>query len=372
MSQGASQINLSELDAPRTHQPDPRILERNIAALAAEQPEFARQLRELRLPDHWQPALALDNTPTYRCEAPGHPPKWLGQTAVPARRAAATLTDALTSAKNVALPCLAAGAELVYLLAQLPPHLAVFVFEDDPRVVAAVLWLHDFYADIARGRCQFLPADRERDALHSLLQKHVGLVPPTNILLKDLVSPERCDAIRTTCEEVGNSVISERNTRLQQLLAQPATDKAAAPNAEHVSLTVLALRPEPALHVHASQLEQAARQLGWPVTCCTTATPYDVDGLVHCEALHAAAPQLTICIDHYANVVPILLPGIKCTWVVREPDGPMQPPDSDISLLAASPHIATDLRNNCADAVQVIDWHWGCSATTDTPVAAGC
>ena len=299
MSQPASPIDLSRLEDYRATTLDPDVWSSNLAALAVEQIEFVAELRRVSLPETWRPARALDGFPTYRLEEPGQPPAWLADTAVPLKRAEATLAKSISDDKNVALPCLGTGAELVHLLERLPTHVAVFVFESDVKVLAAILQTQDCSIAISQGRCILLPPEREAAFLTAQMEAHPGLLPPHNILLADLVSTERLQELKGICEQVGRETIKRRNARLRELITcRPAELDTQHSERRPPRLAVLSLRPHPPTHVHAESLAHAARGLGWDVLCHTVADPRSVDGLVHCQALTEFAGNLTICVSH--------------------------------------------------------------------------
>ena len=123
MSDAAGAFDPAQLDTFRPATVDPRVWTANLTALATDEPEFAEALRRLELPASWRPAVALDDSLTYRLEEAGQPPTWLGNTAAPRARAASLLERYDHSGRNPALPTCAAGAELRYLLDRLPQHL---------------------------------------------------------------------------------------------------------------------------------------------------------------------------------------------------------------------------------------------------------
>ena len=157
MSEPGTAFDLAQLDAYRPATLDPPVFSANLAALAADQPQLADELRQVVLPETWRPALALDDFPTYRLEPPGQPPAWLGGSAVPLTRARARLAKLEFAGKNPALPACGAGAEAHYLLERLPSHLAMYIFEAEIAVLAAVLRVQDWSAAITHGRCALVP-----------------------------------------------------------------------------------------------------------------------------------------------------------------------------------------------------------------------
>ena len=360
MTRSPATVDLSGLDAGRPASDVTSVWAENLSALAREQPGRADQLRQVVLPEAWRPVLALDDSITYRLEAPGEPPVWLGGTAAPRTRAAGLLDHFSPSGKNPALPCIGTGAELRDLLDRLPANLAVFVFEADLRAVAAVLRTQDFSAEIGRGRCIFVPSDHEAEFLNELLVTYPGLQPPGNILLPDLVSAARLEEIRVICEQVHNETFQRRARRLAELA------DATRPVAAEPRLALLALTPDSAAHSVVADLARAAGTLGWPLLRCTGADPRSDHPLVHCEALAEFAPSLTICVNHPRAVLPVTPPGAVCVWHHHEANVPDVLPDDGTIHLAASPRVLSALRRVAARSEAVLEWYWACDASVET------
>jgi len=377
MTSPAAPPDLARLDACRPATLDPQVWTSNLAALSAQQPALAAELRPVVLPDTWRPAFALDGFLTFRLEAPGGPPEWLGQTAAPRTRAQALLKEFDAADRNTALPVIGAGAELLHLLARLPAHLAVFVFETDVRALAAVLRIADLAAEIGRGRCIFVPPDsssglgagREIEFLTELLDAHPGLMPPGNILLPDLLSPARIERLRLACEEVGREVGQRRAKRLHELAAGAERAADFSPRgleaAPRPRLALLSLVPDARTHAIAGCVERAARSLGWDVLLRVTADPRSVHVLAHCDALIRFQPTITLCVNHLRAALPLPPRGRTCAWLLDEAAVPAQLPDDDTLYLAASPRVADALRRAGARADTLLDWFWGCEAGPD-------
>ncbi len=365
MNPPAPTVDLSSLDNDRPVTLDPRVWQSNLDALAAEQPGFADALRVVSLPESWRPALALDDFVTHRIEKPGQPAAWLGGTAAPVTRAAALLEQFVPAGNNLALPVIAAGAELRFLLERLPRHMAVFVFETDLMALAAVLRIQDFSTAIAEGRCVLVPPGREIASLSKLMGIQPGLLPPGSILLPDLVPAARIDQIRTVCEQVHAETDRRRSARLAELVAAPRADSASP--AAQPRLAILALTPHSATRAVAADVERAARGLGWEVMYRCVAGPRGVHPLVHCEALAEFRPSLTLCMNHLGSLLPVVPSGVMCTWFHSVAAVPAELPDDGTLYLAASPAVADALRRAGAGPDAVLDWYWACVESAQSP-----
>jgi len=377
MSESPAILRLAQLDELRPATLDPAVWSVNLTALAAEQPTLAEELRATGLPETWRPAVALDDFLTYRLEPPGEPAAWLGQTATPTVRARSRLARFDPSGKNPALPTCGAGAEPEFLLLRLPAHVAVFVFEADIRVLAAVLHAHDWSAAIAQGRCILVPPAREYAFLTELMKTHPGLLPPGEILLPDLVPATRSAELRALGERLHRETSERRSSELGELNAHGAFVAApAAPailQAKTPRVAVLALRPQLAARRVSEGLARAAQSLGWPVLQRATASPRSVHPLAHCRALADFRPDLTIYVGGAQPRLPLTPSGPNCVWVLAEPEAEAGFPADGTLYLAASPMVADGLRRAGVPEQDLLDWYWACEPVPvepDAPAAA--
>jgi hypothetical protein len=265
------------------------------------------------------------------------------------------LRDLSVGEQNAVLPALAAGGELRYLLDKLPAHRAVYVFEDDLRVVAAVLRAADYACDIETGRCILVPPGDEAAFLEHQLSAHPGLLPPGLIICLSDLPPERLGRVRATCEQTAQVSHAARSRRLGELALAPVP--VAAP-ADAPRLALLALRPDPLAQRVARCLENAARQLDWPVLLDAVRTPRDVHALAHAERLASFSPSLVLCLGHSCDLR--LAPTVTVfEWHLRSnfTDGIR---GDEVLKLAASPHLSDLLRMSCPAGSRVVDWYWGC------------
>ncbi|MBP7747744.1 MAG: glycosyltransferase family 1 protein [Phycisphaerae bacterium] len=370
MSSDPTRIDLTHFDALRPANLDPTVWSANLAALQGQNPGLSDELARVALPDHWRPALALDDFVTYRIEPPGAPPTWLGGTAAPLARARSLIAKLDPSGKNPALPTCGSGAEIVMLLERLPAHRAVFVMENDTRALAAVLRVQNLAAALNSHRCILVPPEREYAFLTQLLERHPGLLSPGEILLPFLVPAARVAALRTLGEDVLRTITQQRAGRLRELAAAPRPPARALPDRPRVaviSLTTYAPTQNVAEHI-----TRAARQLGWPVLLSAVTDPLHAHALAHCEALAAFQPDLTVCVNHPRSHLPIAAPGVTYVWQLDAPTRPDELLANDTQYLAASPTIARALADAGVAPERIHPWYWACSpppadTSSDTP-----
>lgn len=359
---------LAQLDALHPATLPPETWSANLAALVVEQPALAEEVKRTALPESWRAAVALDGFVTFRTEPPGEPAAWLGGTAAPLTRARSRLAKFDHAGKNPALPTCGAGAELDFLLTRLPAQVAVFVFEADIRVLAALLRAHDWSSAIADSRCVLVPPGREKAYLAELMESQPGLLPPGEILLPDLVSASRLAELREIGEHLHRRTSEQRTTAISQLRSQGVLlapqSRASSPRAEPViapaRVAVLVLKPHATSFRTAECLARAAADLSWPVLHRATTDPRHVHPLSHCRALADFRPTLTVSVGGPHVRLPLMPAGANCVWVLEELGGDTAPPSDGTLYLAASPLIAAGLRSHGVPEESVRNWYWAC------------
>ncbi len=366
-------FSLAELDAAPPLDLDPSIWTANLAALRESDAALAELVAGTDLKPDWRPAVALDNSPSYRIERGGAPPAWLGNTAIPARRAATLVAEFECGESNATLPALAAGAELTLLLERLPRHRAVFVFAEDLAHLAAVLRLHNLSHDISIGRCILLPPGREPAALDRLLQQHPGLLPPGNILCLPGAAAERIRQIQRICMETAERCGRSRAERIAEL--QRAYADAELPRKPD-RLAIIALSTDNAAHRAAGRLAAGWRALGREAVCRTVAGPRDAHLLAHCAALADFRPGLTICVNHPRANLPLPARETACEWRLDEDARAGRTGDgggaSPATALAATPALLETLeRERGRSAAAPLPFYFACDAEASHAAQTG-
>ncbi len=357
-----SSILLASGDEPQPYSLDATVWRENLAALQRVDAPLADRLAAAAVPPHWRAVHALDGFPTWRTETPGAPAAWLGGTALPRRRAAALLAGYQSADRNPALPTLGTGAEPLDLLERLPPHVAVYVFLDDPTAAVAVLRTTPLAAALAAGRLILIAHDEPRAHLAALLAERPGLLPPATLLLADRVPAERVTELKALCQAVAVETNERRAAELAALQIDATPRDQPPPR-----LAVLALQPAGPTHALAEELARAAGTLGWPTHVARVDGPGRVDGLCHSRDLATLRPSLTVCVNHLPAVLPVVLPEPVCVWVLSAAQAAALPTTDAALALAASPTIAEALRSAGVPDERVLSWYWACGDTAPAP-----
>ncbi|MBU0638219.1 MAG: glycosyltransferase [Planctomycetes bacterium] len=371
MSDSTEAINLRQLDDAPAATLAPGIWAANLAALQLQNPSLASSLEQVSLPDNWRPVVGLDGFVTWRTEAAGRPPVWLAGTAAPLKRAEALLSTYHVGDLNATLPSIAAAAEVWLLLRRLPAHKAVYVFERDLLALRAVLHSVDLAADLSAGRCILVPPGDEHPFLDGLLARCPGLFPPGNILCPPEVNAEHLHRVRGTCEQACRETGLVRRRKLDQLAAAAAEYVRAQkcrPVSARPRLAVLALNPSRLVLTTADALLAGAQALAWPARGCLVRGPRDADVLAHCEALAEFNPELTVCVNHNAALLPLSIGGTVCEWYLHAADVPDQLSNAKVLRLASSPRVAEALRAAGATARSVVEFWWAGAPAPAEPV----
>ncbi|MBU0616343.1 MAG: hypothetical protein KKI02_01360 [Planctomycetes bacterium] len=360
-------IELAAFDDAAPYSLDPSVWAANLEALRAEQPELARVLDDTPTPPHWHPVTALDGFPTYRVEPPGEAAQWLAGTAAPATRAAGLLARQQFSSNNHALPSIAAGAQLSFLLDRLSSRQAVFVFEQDLAQLAAVLRTVSVAEAVAAGRCVLVPPGAELRFLEELLERHPGLLPPTAIVAPQLSDPKRLEQLRRTCETAARHTNESRERRLATLKSRVPVE--ASTRVAQPRLALVALGHSAGSHLLATQLAETANELGWS-TCSRTANgPRHIHALPHHEALVDFGAELTVCIAHPPGSLPLPPGRPVCQWHLYARDIPASVPPDDTIHLAATPRAADALRAAGVPSGRLFEFYWACASASPESLA---
>ena len=342
-------VSLAELGKHVDAELDPRVRDRNLAALRQSSAEYADLIERIVMPPHYRAVTALDGSVSFLFKSPESREGWLAATAMPLRRAEALCEQYQVGDLNATLPTVAAGAELRILLDSLPPYRAVFVFEENPVHVAAVLAMHDFADDLRRGRCIFLPPRGEEPELERLLDAHAGLLPPGNILCPPEVSADRIEYVRDICVRVAARTGRQRCDKMG-VLVQSCASADVQPREQR--LAILAIAPDPSAVRAAERLTAAAGKLGLATCSCTLSGPHDVHLLTHCEAIGEFRPTISICVNHARDLLPLPPRETICEWVIDSETFAGRSAGEAAVRLAASPMILSSASpTTCSDSV---------------------
>ncbi len=392
----AELVDLSALEQIRPAALDPATWLGNLEALRESQPDVAARVERAVLPAAWIPAAGLDGFLTWRVEERAAAPAWLSGSASPQVRAAGLLATYHGGEGNVALPTVASGAEAALLLARLPAHRAVLVFESDEAQLRAVLQTQQFGDAIRAGRLYFVDRTSDGRALEALLAAHVGLLPPAQLVGAGLVPPPLLNALSAMLESVALSVTSARNDLLrnrstncgpqqngpqrngpQQSGPQPPSaafpdrpshdpTAALATESQTPRLAIISSSPDPDAAMAARAMARAAGELGWGATACCADAPRRVGALATARELDDFSPAIHLFLND-AAIADALVPARKSFVFLADANRIPQSFRSDCTYLLASPEIARRARQIAPPGARLREWYWAVEESPPSP-----
>lgn len=287
-----------------THQDvalDPQIWARNLEALSLQQPPICTLLSSTELPQSVVLVDGRDGSPTFRLGGSDGGSTWLGHSSMPTVSSPAVLAEFAFGSVNVLLPSIGHGFEAKRLLRMMAVHQAVFTWDADPLIPALALRLHDFSAEIRRGRLLLAVGPSAGQALLDCLEHYPAHLPPMKIFSAPHLQPSEVHQIQVQAE----TVAATQSNRLLRDTAE-LTAQLTSGTARHASgrrLLILSLIIDAEVSRVADALERAARQAGAECLAHTVDRP----GHIH---IVSGAGQLA----EFQPTDVILLNQVKGEW----------------------------------------------------------
>lgn len=333
---------------------DSAVFDQNLRALETCAVDAAQRLSDLKVPSHVTPAVARDDTPTFRI-GDDHQ-RWLGHTSMPGVRAAALLETFGPDGGNVLMPSIGAGTELKLLLDRTASYTAVFVLADDWLDVRLALALIDFSQPIRDGRVIILDNTDPTQAFVDFFEQSPGYEFPQRMLVLPHVDARSIEPLRAAVEQASTRIAHFQMDRIAACSATLA-DRASG-NKSPRRISILSLDPRPTVAVAADALDMAAGRCGVDAGVCIPDRPDRCHALARMQALiehdSGAALLLNSGWGQLLNQVPESLPA--ATWLL--PDAQILPGKTDgftaeHVVFATTPTLANAAINAGVDADRV-------------------
>ena len=326
---------------------DSEVYQRNIRALARQQPAECEQIAAVELNSGVTLVEGRDGTPTFRLLDGAGRQYWLGHSSMPATSSPALLTEFMFGSGNVLLPSMGHGGEVKLLLARMAPHQAVFTWDADPLIPALALRLHDFSSDILKGRVVIAVGPQAAEALNRVFEAYATHLPPIKIFGAPHLDSASLHELQTHAEAVASRQY-EAVARATAELAAEISARPPDPPSTRRRLMILSSVIDPEVTHVAEALAGAAEKADWSCTAHTADRPAHVHILAAAQKIRALAPQAVVLLNQVKGEWGHLLDGAaSCTtWCVspsadrpelarhRAPDEP---------LYAATPSLAKQL-----------------------------
>lgn len=289
-------------------------LEQQLTALARRLPESAALLRRATLPADVRFATGRDGAMTLCWQQADGSPAWLGRSTMPQARAEALVEAFAPGSGNVLLVGMGQGAEAALLLARLAPHQAVIVIEEGATTAALAICLHDFAADLERGRLLIFAGSGAWDDLHRFLLEQNGYLAPDRVLSWPHFSPSDVHAISTRLTAISQDVAVQRAARRaarSSVLEQAATGQAGSLAAQRGRLAIVSAAPSSAAWETASRLGEGATAAGAEVVTFVYDRPDAVHPLAMEERLASWRPSRIVLLDCLPGALAYRLPPVS-------------------------------------------------------------
>lgn len=296
---------------------DPSVFQRNVDALAQQQPELGSLLESMPIPNDVLLTSGRDGSTTYRLPDGNGGRYWLGHSSMPSVSTPALMSDFLHGSGNTLLPTIGHGGEAGHLLASMGSHQAVFTWDSDPLVPALALRLHDFSAEIRRGRLILAIGSQPGPALWSTIEHFPMHLSPSTLFSAPHLSFADIRELQTQAEQLAVT----RNRDLLQVAAQISErlsgGEPPAPRAG-CRLLLLSLIVDPEVARVAEALARAGRQTGLDCVSHTADSPDQVHIASAALQIERYQPTEVILFDQVRSEWGALLAGVQScvTWCV--------------------------------------------------------
>ncbi|MEK6642401.1 MAG: hypothetical protein AAB385_10435 [Planctomycetota bacterium] len=270
------------------------ILDTNLRAISAMDPNTADLFRNAIPPDSVRPAIGRDGSPTFSWADDTGRTHWLGRTTMPSISVPAQVDAFQPGLGNVLLHPLGHGLELRRLLDRLLPHQAVFVTDPNAWAMRLALSLVDVHIDIDVGRLCLFTGDDAWSSLEHFLVTNPGYVVPDRILSRPWFDHACVNNLSNRMSAITTSVHQKRAT------APPATTP--------VDLLILSNVSSNDLFDRAADIRDAAVALSWSCDVLIPDSPRRADSRFIQSHIDARSPQSIVYLDTMPARLPYRFP----------------------------------------------------------------
>lgn len=335
----------------------PEVYQRNIKALARQQPVECEQIDAVELTGAVTPAEGRDGTPTFRLLDGAGRQYWLGHSSMPATSSPAVLTEFMFGSGNVLLPSMGHGGEVKHLLTRMALHQAIFTWDADPLIPALALRLHDFSGDILMGRVVIAVGPEAGQALTRVFEAYPTHLPP----IKIFGAPHLDSAALHELQACAEAVAARQHQAVAQATAQLAGEMPAHPPdppSTRRRVMILSSVIDPEVTHLAEALAGAAEEADLCCVAHIADRPAHVHLLAAAQQIREFMPQAVVLLNQVKGEWGHLLDGAEfcTTWCVspsadRAELTRHRAPDE--SIYAATPSLAKQLESADPNHAQV-------------------
>ncbi len=246
---------------------------RNLAALAASQPDVAELVEAEPIPESATLSTGRDGTRTFQVADETGRLTWLGGSSMPSISAPEVLTEAEGGGNGSAgLPGILTGLEPLVLLWKLLPHEAVFVLEECLLHLKLAMHLYDYSDAIARQQLVFIPTAALTGHLAAFHRDHPGHLLPARLVAVPQRSSVYTTELRQQLESAGTAAAASQDRTVQDHVEQlGARAFDVVPDPPRVA--VLGVDARPRSLEQARRISRGLASLGWRHEVCVPDAP---------------------------------------------------------------------------------------------------
>jgi len=317
--------------------PAEELLRANLTALRERDPDLARRLAEVRVPETVEMAVAQDGSVSFRLNGPDGQRKWLGHSSVPLIAAEANLKRTQIGSGNMAMNGLGSGAEAEAILREMAPYQALVAIEKDLLLLNLVLRLRDFTRQLRDGQLVFLSvvgSEPEPDKLlEDFFTQQNGYNPVSEAIRWTWLSEQKNQLFRQHVVMAMDRAVDKNMAAVNELLRQqqrydqesPLTEtlRHLIPSATEHKRTVNCTNAYTLTDIRTSRdvlagLRSEGAETDWQILD----RPDIVSHYAQLARLNRIKPHLIILVDMLRNDIVIRLPdSAVCATILREPTG---------------------------------------------------
>ncbi|MCK5270587.1 MAG: hypothetical protein KAJ46_07370, partial [Sedimentisphaerales bacterium] len=297
-------------------------------------PDLARRLAEVRVPETVEMAVAQDGSVSFRLNGPDGQKMWLGYSSVPLIAAKANLKRTQIGLGNMAMNGIGNGAEAEAILREMAPYQSLVAIEKDVLLLNLVLRLRDFTRQLRSGQLVLLSGTGSGDELlEDFFTQNNGYNPVSEAIRWTWLSEQENQLFRQHVVVAMNRAVDKNTAAVSELLRQQQKYDQESPLSETLK-RLIPSGTEPMRAVNCTNaytltdirtsrdiltgLRSEGAETDWQILD----RPDIVSHHAQLARLNRIRPHLIILVDMLRNDIAIRLPNSAvCATILREPTG---------------------------------------------------
>lgn len=310
--------------------PAEKLLQANLTAMRERNPDLARKLAEVQVPETVEMAVAQDGSVSFRLNGPDGQRMWLGHSSVPLIAAEANLKRTQIGLGNMAMNGIGNGAEAEAILREMAPYQALVAIEKDVLLLNLVLRLRDFTRQFRGGQLVLLSGSGDK-LLEDFFTQQNGYNPVSEAIRWTWLSEQENQLFRQHVVVAMNRAVDKNTAAVNELLRQqqkydqesPPTEtlKRLIPSATESIRAINCTNAYTLTDIRTSRdvlagLRSEGAETDWQILD----QPDIVSHHAQLARLNRIRPQIIILVDMLRNDIAIKLPdSAVCATILREP-----------------------------------------------------